>query len=102
MESAGYFVSPASEFAAGVEHGEYHLHGGKSGLFLYVYRDSTAIVNDRDGIVLVDLHINVRTESGQRLIYGIVHDFIYKMMKSSGRGAAYIHSRPFPYCFQSF
>ena len=102
MKAAGYLISPASEFAAGVEYGKYYLHGGESCFFLYVHRDPAAVVNDCDGIVLVDLHIDVCAESGQRLVHGIVHDFIYKMVKSSGRSAAYIHSRPFPYCFQSF
>ena len=42
------------------------------------------------------------TVTGQSLIHRIVHDLIYQMMESSGGSASDVHTRSFPYCFQSF
>ena len=38
------------------------------------------------------------TASGKSLIYTIVNNFIYQMMKPSLRNTSYIHTRPFSYC----
>ena len=64
--------------------------------------NTTSIICNCDRIILVDIHNNLIAISCQSLIHRIVHDLIDKMMESSDRGAAYIHSGSFPYGFQAF
>ena len=97
MKAAGYLVSPAAEFSACMENGKDYLHGRDAGLFLDVHGNSAAVVGDGDGIVGVDLDVDGITEARQGLVHGIVYNFIYKMMKSPGRGASNVHARPLSY-----
>ena len=65
------------------------------------YRDTTAVVDDRDGIVRIDGDLDGIAVACQSLIHRIVYDLIYQMMKSSGGSASDVHARPFPDCLQA-
>ena len=55
----------------------------QSCFFLDIDRDSTSVINDRDRIIRVDLHINGVAVSCQGLIHCVIHDLIYQMVKST-------------------
>ena len=40
--------------------------------------------------------------TGQRLIDGVIHNFIHQMVQTRGGGGADIHTRPLAYGFQTF
>ena len=101
VETAGYLISPAAEFSSGVEYRKYHFHGGNPRLVIDSNRNSPAIIDYGYRIIGVDGHINMVAKSSQRFVHRIVHDFIHQMMKTAGRSAADIHSRPFSHRFQS-
>ena len=100
MEAAGHLIAASAELAAGMEHGVYHLQRGLTGLGLNIHRDAPAVIHNGDGVALVDGHGDLRAEAGQRLVDGVVHDLVYQMMQSGGRGGADIHTRPLPHGLQ--
>ena len=84
MKSARYLVSAAAELTAGMKNRKYDFYSRKSRFFLDSNRNTTSIINDGDGIVGVDGHIDLGTISGQSLVNGVVNDLIYQMMETSG------------------
>ena len=42
------------------------------------------------------------THTGERLVDGVVHNFIYQMVQAAGAGGADIHARAFAYRLESF
>ena len=64
-------------------------------------RDTTAIICNGNGIIRIDIYMNLRTKTSQCFIDCIIHDLIYEMMKSTAGGTSDIHSRPLTYGFQS-
>ena len=102
MKTTGYLIASTAEFTAGMKDGKYNFHRWKTRLMVDTYRNTTSIICNCDRIILVDIHNNLIAISCQSLIHRIVHDLIDKMMESSDRGAAYIHSGSFPYGFQAF
>ena len=82
VEAAGDLIAPAAELSAGVEYGEHHLQGRAAGLSLDIHGDSPAVIRDGDGIALVDLHGDLGAIACQRLVNGVIHDLINKMMQT--------------------
>ena len=102
VQAAGYLVSPAAELAAGVEHSKDDLHGGQARFMVDAHGNAAAVVDNGHGIILVDDHLNVRADASQRLVHGIVYDFIYKMMQPFYGSAADIHAGSFADGLQPF
>ena len=73
----------SAELSSRMKNGKYHLHRRNSGLMIDSYGNTPAVIYNSDGIILVDGHINIFTIACQSFIYGIVHNLIYQMMKSS-------------------
>src|SRR5699024_10208421 len=69
---------------------------------MHVHRNSTPVVRDRCRAVLLQRDMDLRTESRQMLVHGIVHDLIDQMDQSLCGDASDIHSRSLPDCFQPF
>ncbi|MPM70900.1 hypothetical protein SDC9_117861 [bioreactor metagenome] len=96
MEAAGDLIAAAAEFSAGVEDGKHHLQGGLACLLLDIHRDAPAVVHNRDDISRQNAHRDIVAVPGQRLVDGVVHNFVYQMVQARrGRGAD-IHARPLP------
>ena len=85
-----------------MKNGEYHLNRRNSCFVIDSNRNSAPVVHNGDGIVRINGNFDMFTESSQSLIHRIIHDFIDKMMQTSGRGAADIHARPLSDRFQTF
>ena len=84
VKPSGDLIPSASEFASRMKDCKHNLHSRKPGLFLDSHRDSPAVVHNRNGIILIYLHINLAAIPCQSFVYGIIHDLIYQMVKSSG------------------
>ena len=52
------------------------------GFCLYTDRYTTSVVDNCNGIVFINGHLNMITVTGKGLIDGIVNNLIYQMMKS--------------------
>ena len=85
-----------------MQDGEYHLHGGNSGLVVDAHRNAAAVVRYRNRVVRIDDHLDGIAVTGQRLVHRIVNDLIYQVMKPSAGGRSDVHTRPFPDCLQTF
>ena len=83
MKSAGYLISAAAEFTAGMQHGIRDRRSGNSLLRMDANRNAASVVPDFYHIARQKLHINDGTVTSQRLVDGVVHNFINKMVKSS-------------------
>ena len=95
VQAAGHLVSAAAEFSAGVELGKDQVDCVASGLVVDADRDPAPVVRDRDGIVRMDGHRDLRAEAGQGLIDRVVHDLIDQVVESSGGCGPDIHARTF-------
>ena len=100
MQAAGYLISPTAEFSASMQNRKDDLNCRNSSLLLNPYRNSTTIIHNSDGIILVNGYLNILAISGQSLIYRIVYNLVYQVMKTCRRSAANIHARPFPDCLK--
>ena len=94
VQPAGHLVCLLVELAAGVQGGENHL-GGRALLGgVLVHRNAPAIVAHRDGAIVVDCDLDFAAETGQRLVNGVIHHLIDKVVESIGPGGADVHGRP--------
>ena len=59
MQAAGNLAALAAEFAAGVQDGQNHLDRGDFLFGMLVDGDAAAVVDDRDGIILVNGHVDL-------------------------------------------
>ena len=82
MQAAGYLISAAAEFSAGMQHGHDRLYGRDSGLFVNAYRHAAAIVTHTDDIALLDNDVDLVRIPCQRFIDAIIYDFPDKVVKA--------------------
>ena len=80
MQTAGYLIRSFVKFTTGMQHGQYNLKGRFALFLMNIYRNTTAIVGHRNGIVFVDDHIDICTISCQSFIDRVVNDFIYQVV----------------------
>ena len=101
VQTAGDLIAAAAEFTTGVQNGKDHLHGRPTGLGLDIHRNTTAIVGNGDGIAGIDGDGDMLTVARQRLIDGIVHNFVHQMVQTRGGGGADIHTGTLADSFQA-
>src|SRR5581483_7267711 len=97
VQSTGNFVSRRIKFAAGVQLGHDDLSGGNL-LTVDVHGvngNTTAVVNHRDRIVDVDGDFDLVGESGERLVNGVIDDFVDEMVQTHFAGRSDVHCRTF-------
>ena len=94
MQTAGNFVGGSVEFAARMQLGEHHLHGGHvlaAGQIHHVDGNAATIVDDGDGVVDVDDDVDLSCVAGESLVDGIVDDFVDEVMQTHLAGGADVH-----------
>ena len=69
VQAAGYLIASAAELSACMQHGKDHFYRRNAGLVIDSHRDTTTVVDDGDGIILVNRHINIFTEACQGLVH---------------------------------
>ena len=65
-------------------------------------RNTTAIIDDCDGIVLVDRNFNGITKACERFIYRIVNNFVDKVMQASAGCGSDVHTGTLSYSLKTF
>ena len=78
------------------------FHSRYTELRMIVYRHTSSVVFNGNGIVLVYGDIYSAAESGKSFVDTVVHYFVYEMMESSRPRTSYIHTGPFSYSFKAF
>ena len=102
MQTTGYLVSATAEFTAGMQDRKYDFHGRKSCFTVDADRNTASVINDRDRIAGIDMYFNAFAVSGKCFIYGIIHNFINKMVKTTQRSGSDIHTGTLSYGFETF
>jgi hypothetical protein len=82
VKTAGDFVRGFVELAACMQFREHNLGSRNFFGFMNVHWNTPAIVDNRNAIIDVDRDIDFVAVARQRLIDGVIDDFIDKMMQS--------------------
>jgi hypothetical protein len=101
VQSAGYLISAAAEFAARVQYRKYDRDGRYAELRLDTDGDAAAVVGHADYVSGQYLDDYIFAVFRERFVDGVIDYFIYQMMKAARAGGAYIHSGAFSYRFQA-
>ena len=101
METAGNLITATAELTAGMEYGKNNFQSGFTGLRLNIYRNTSAIVGNRNGISGIDGNGDLLTIACKSLVNGIVYDLVNKVMQTTGRSGTDIHTGTHPNCFQT-
>ncbi len=102
MKAAGDFVAFGIELTAGVQFGHDDL-GSADALFLVdADRDTAAIVDYGDGIVVVDGDADFGGMAGEGFIDGIVHHLVDEVVEAHFAGGADVHCGAKAHRLQAF
>ena len=93
VQTARHLVAVVVELAAGVQHGQ-HDFGGRLAALVAIDRNAAAVVDDRDRAVDVNRDVDLIAEAGQRLVDGVVDDFVDEMVQARRTGRPDVHGRP--------
>ena len=98
MQPAGDLVAATfAELASGVEHGQHHLRGRLSLLFLHRSgRDASAVVGDPDPSVGQQRDVDLGAVSGHGLVDRVVDDLPDEVVQARRAGRPDIHPRSLP------
>ncbi len=102
MEAARDLVGLLVEFSPCMEHGQNDFEGTLVVLLHRVDGDPPAVILDQERPVFIDDDADTVAEPGQRLIDGIIHDFIHKVVEPTGISTPDIHGRAFTYRLEPF
>ena len=84
MQAAGELVVLVRELAAGVQARQDQLDAADLLLRMDVDRHAAAVVRDLQRAVLVQHHVDALGVAGQRLVDGVVDDFVREMIRATG------------------
>src|SRR5215208_5127009 len=94
MQPTRDLVALAVELPAGVQRREDDL-GRRLPVFRHLaYRHPAPVVGDGDGVVRVDDHQDLRAVPGEGLVYRVVDDLPYQVMKTPRSRRADVHAGP--------
>ena len=102
MKPARKLVSVAVKLTAGMQYGENDLQRGDPHFRVNPAGDSLPVVLHRNRPVGQQRHVNLLTSARQRLVNGVIHNFVHQVMKPAQRGGADIHARAAAHRFQPF
>ena len=92
VEAARDLVAVVVELATGMEHGQHDL-GRRSPADVSIDRNTTAVINDRHGLVDVQGDADLIAEAGERLVDRVVDDFVDEVMQAERTRRADVHGR---------
>ena len=102
MQTTGNLIPFAAELTASVKDGEHNLNGWNFFLRVLVNGNTAAIVNNSDGVVLMDGNLDVVTIASKSFIYCVVNNLVHQMVKAARTGRANVHTRALAHCFKAF
>jgi hypothetical protein len=102
VQTAGYLVAVLIELTAGVQHCKNYLQCGAMLLGVHTGRNTTTVILDGNGIVLVDIYGDVGAEAGHGFVDTVIYDLIYQVMQTSFAYISDVHGRSFSYRLKSF
>ena len=101
VQTAGYLVASAAEFAAGMQNRMNNFNRRNTKFRMLVHRHTSAVILYHDGVVLLNRDMDRFAISGERFVDTVVHDFIDQMMQTLGTCTADVHAGSFANRFES-
>ena len=102
VQTAGDLIASAAELTARVQHGIDDLERGAPRLRLNVDGDTAAVIDNGDGVALVDRHFNFRAVACKRFVNGVIHNFVDEVVQAAHRRRSDVHARALAHRLQSF
>ena len=102
VQAAGHLVALAAELAARVQYRQAHLHRGTAQLGMDAHGEAAAVVAHLAAAVLAQKNVDIGAVAGQRLIDGVVHDFIHAVMQAAKIRGADVHAGTLAHSLQPF
>src|SRR5262249_32897217 len=101
VQTAGNLVALVVELSACVQHREHNFRRRLSA-FVLVNGNTAAVVDNGDRSVGVNGDIHLVGEAGQRLVNGVVDDFVHEVMQPGRTSRPDVHGWTFPYSLEPF
>jgi hypothetical protein len=101
MKAAGYLIGVLVELTSCMETRHNELKGADIFRRMHAHGDTSPVVFNANDIVFFQYHYDIGTEPLKRLVYGVIYDFINKVMKPIETGGPNIHAWAFAYRFQA-
>ena len=102
VQTAGDLIASAAELTSRVQHGIDDLERGAARLRLNVDRDTAAVIDNGDGVALVDRYLDLRAVARKRLVDGVIHNFVNEVVQSARGRRADIHARALAHRLKPF
>ena len=102
MQTSGYFVSSATKFSTSMQYSKNNFQSRYSGLVVHSNRNTTTIIFNCDGIILLNCNFNAVAITSQSFVHSIIYNLVYQMMQTSCRCTSDVHTRSFSYCLKTF
>ena len=92
VQAAGHLVAAAAELAARVQHRQADLDRRTPHFRVDADGEAAPVVADGDRAVLVQRHVDALAVARQRLIHGVIHNFVHQMVQSAAVRRADVHA----------
>ena len=92
VQAAGHLVAAAAELAARVQHRQADLDRRTAHFRVDADGEAAPVVADGDRAVLVQRHVDALAVARQRLIHGVIHNFVHQMVQSAAVRRADVHA----------
>ena len=102
VQTAGDLIGTLVELTTGVKHRQNNFEGRTVFLGVHARGDTTAVVEDADGVARQDAHVDGVAIARHGFVDGVVDHFIYQMMQAAEMHVADIHGRTFAHGLQAF
>ena len=102
VQAAGYLIALAAELTAGMQDGQNDLYRGHFFFGVLIDGNAAAVVGNRDGIILMDGHVDFGAEPRKGLVDGIIHDLVHQVMQAARACGADVHAGAFADGLQAF
>ena len=102
MQTTADFIRTLVELTTSVENGHNNLKGALVKFFVHVNRDTTTIILNGNGVVLVDCNLNVLTVASHCFVDRVIDGLVNQVMESLLTNVTNVHSRTLAYCLQAF
>ena len=101
MQTAGNLITAVTELTACMQYCHNNLNSRLLFLFHHIHGNATAVIDNRNAVILMDNYFDITAVAGQSLVNTVVHNLIHQMVQTAGGRTADIHRRSFAYSLQA-
>ncbi len=102
VQAAGDLIAVAAEFTARMQYGQNDFQCRNAHLRMDADRNAASVVAHRDDAVRLKRDLDVGAVARERLVDGVVDNFVHQMVQTARGGRADVHARPLSDSLQTF